>query len=441
MKLNIVMFSNQPFDMPLKTNKWHVSTRLAGLGHKVIFVDPPTRFYAIKQLFSGKLSLKRFFTGVKKENENLYVYTPVHLFNFKPFSFLNTFFHSRRIKNLLKDFERIPKQVRDDKAQVRCDTRTVFWVYHFDYPDFENFIKEFNYDLFIYDVVDEYTAFPEYSNKKSINIGVVALIQAIDDFFQIKLNQNGLYGKQWVLFRERWLSKIANLVFVSAPGLIIKFEKIFDELGKDKKLINFLPNTGDYLRFKDVESLKNEVPEDMAKINRPRILFDGAIDSYKLNVTLVEKCAQHYPSYNFVLIGPEKLSDPDLNLSKLKAMKNVFFLGVKPYEQLPYYYAGADVYLIPYNLNDYTIGGCFPVKFHNALAAGLPTIVTNLPAYKPFSSVCTIAKNDDEFTNAIKTELETDSDLKKRERKVVSKGNSWDGKVASQLKLIETCLI
>lgn len=426
MKLNIVMFSNQPFDMPLKTNKWHISTRLAKLGHNVIFVDPPTRFYAIKQLFSGKLSLKRFFTGVKKENENLYIYTPIHLFNFKPFSFLNTAFHSRRINTLIGNFEK---------------NKTVFWVYHFDYPDLENFIKEFNYDLFIYDVVDEYTAFPEYSNKKSINIGVIALIQAIDDFFQIKLNQNNLSGRQWVLFREKWLSKISDLLFVSAPGLIIKFERIFDELGKDKKIINFLPNTGDYLRFKDVDSLKNEVPEDMSKINRPRILFDGAIDSYKLNVPLVEKCAQNYPSYNFVLIGPEKLSDPDLNLGKLRAMKNVFFLGTKPYEQLPYYYAGTDVYLIPYNLNDYTIGGCFPVKFHNALAAGLPTIVTSLPAYRPFSSVCVIAKNEEEFITAIKTELEMDSDIKRKERRDVAKDNSWEGKVENQLKLIETCLI
>jgi len=47
------------------------------------------------------------------------------------------------------------------------------------------------------------------------------------------------------------------------------------------------------------------------------------------------------------------------------------------------------VFIIPYQINDYTVGGCFPVKFHDALSAGLPVVVTDLPAYAPLKTFVT----------------------------------------------------
>lgn len=425
MKLNIVIFSNQLFDQPLKTNKWHIATRLAKLGHNVIFIDPATRFNTLKSLLKGEFSLKRFLTGTKREASNFFIYTPVHIFNFKPFSFVNTWFHSMRINNLFKNFG---------------DHPTVFWIYHFDYPDLENFLTKFKYDLLIYDVVDEYTAFPEYANKKTTNKGLIALIQKFDHALQIKLNQGGLSGKEWVIKREKWLSEVCDFIFASAPGLVLKFQKILKNLNKNESNVHFFPNSGDYLRFKDSKSLVDEMPEDMKEIKRPRITFTGAIDSYKVNVELIEMCASSYPEYSFVIIGPEKVSDPDLDLTKLKSFKNVYFLGMKPYETLPSYFSGSDAFIIPYNLNEYTIGGCFPVKFHDALAAGLPVLVTNMPVYKDFADVCYIAKNEAEFIDNLQKSLEEDSQKKIKARQDVAKNNSWDGKVQNQLKLIEGTL-
>jgi glycosyltransferase involved in cell wall biosynthesis len=105
---------------------------------------------------------------------------------------------------------------------------------------------------------------------------------------------------------------------------------------------------------------------------------------------------------------------------------------------MPKYYAGFDVTIIPYLLNDYTVGGCFPVKFHEGLAAGVPSVVTNLPAYAPFADVCYISKSANEFSQNIRRALEEDSEIKVKERQHVAKDNNWEGKVAKMLALIQS---
>ena len=356
---------------------------------------------------------------------NLSVFTPINIFSFKPLSTLNTWFHYSTVKRILKKFGERP---------------TILWIYHFDFPDLENFIKKFTYDVLIYDCVDEYSFFPEYQHQKFLNKGVVHLIKNFDENLKIKLNQNGLYGASWVKKREEWLVNVADLLFASAPNLTLKLKTMAKELGKAEEIVNYVPNAGDYARFKESINYKEQVPEDMKALPSPRITVVGAIDNFKMNIKLLERCASQYPHYSFVLIGPKNVSDPDLDLSKLESLKNVHFLGLKKNSELPYYHAGTDVYLIPYNLNEYTVGGCFPVKFHDALSSGLPVIVTNLPAYEPFEEVCYIARNDDEFVEDIKKALEEDSDLKIKARMEVAKQNSWDGKVDRQLVLIRETL-
>ncbi len=422
-KYNIVLLSNQFYDQPLKTNKWHVSTRLAAQGHNVIFVDPPTRFKVLKEAIKSPIQfLSTLFSPIKKLDSGVYKYTPINLFNFGLFSRLNIRLQIRVIDRQLAAFEKNP---------------SVLWIYHFDYPALEDLVRSLQFDVKLYDVVDEYAAFPEYSRKVKTNTGLVSIIQSFDDWMKIRLNQDGLSGKDWVIKREYWLSEVCDLIFASAPGLVLKFENILKNQHSIKS-VHFIPNSGDYQRFKDSKTYKERVPQDLEILPRPRITYAGAIDTYKMNLPLVEACARTYPDYSFVLLGPEKVSD--LDLTQLKKLSNVTFLGTRPYESLPYYFAGSDVFVIPYNLNEYTIGGCFPVKFHDALSAGLPVVVTDMPAYKPFSDVCYIAKTESDYVSMIKLALEEDNEQKFNARREVAKNNSWEGKVSKQLQIISTFL-
>jgi len=233
--------------------------------------------------------------------------------------------------------------------------------------------------------------------------------------------------------QEKELTEKADLVFATAPGLVEKLEKY-------RETVYFTPNVGDFPKYKGVPEFKGAIPKDLRNIKRPRIGFTGAVDEYKFDVELVKKVAKDHPNFSFVIIGPMALKDKEASSDELgfSNLPNVYFLGSRPYEGLEDYYASFDAFIIPFQLNDYTVGGCFPVKFHDALAAGLPTIVTNLPAYAPFKDVSYISKDYKDFSKNIEVALKEDSDEKVRNRQEVAKQNDWDGKVEKMLKLINT---
>jgi len=397
-----VILSNQQFDSKLKTNKWHVANQLAKKGHKVIFIDPPLRFKAIKN----------FAKLVDQKQQNLIVYKPINLLNFKPFSKINTLVHIKVINNLIRKL--------DEKSEKR-----ILYIYHFDFPDLRDFMKIFKYDISIYDCVDIYSEFPEYSEGKKINPSLISFIQKADDALKAKFNQNSLTLKEWVDNQEKWLCENTDLVFASAPGIV-------DRLKKWRKEIEYLPNAVDFEKFD--HKTKNSEPEDLKAIPHPRIGFSGAIDSYKNDIKLIEECAQTYPNYHFIMIGPEKVSDPNLDLSTLKNLNNVHFLGEKPWEVTPSYFDHFDAYFIPYNLNDYTIG-CHPIKYFEGLASGLPTLIT-LPSVKAFDPDSYVTPDKNQFIKNIELAVITDSEEKRKVRKELAKQHTWSSKVNRQIELI-----
>lgn len=392
---NIICLSNQLWDFPSWTNKRHVMMRLAGMGHNVLFVDPPINAgrVLLKQIRKGNWSFTRLFTQSKLDSlSKAMIFTPVNLF---PKPSITSKLHIKKIKKLSKAFN--------------SNYKTILWVYHVQLPHLADYIRELDFDFLIYDCVDNYSAFP---NSTSI--------------FATNIDSNTL------VTQEEYLASNANIVFASAPGLVDKMKNFNDR-------VFFTPNVGDYDKFKDIRKYKNDLPEDIKNIKRPRIGFTGALDDYKFDYDLVTKLAKDHPNYNFVLIGPMALKDQEATttINKFKTLANIYVLGSKDYTTIHTYFAGFDVFMIPYVLNDYTVGGCFPVKFHDALAGGLPTVVTDLPAYIPFSDVAYISKTYDEFSANVKKALEEDSADKVKARQLVAKENNWDGKVAKMLELIK----
>jgi len=389
-KYNVIMLSNQLWSYPLWTNKKHVSTRLAKLGHNVIFVDPPinTGRLFVRQLLKGKWTLKRLLEKTSHE-EGITIFSPL---DYSPNHDQLAAKHVATIKKLSEKYF--------DSAR-----KTILWIYHLEIEGLKHYIEDLPYDILVYDCVDNYAGFPKYNTQTK---------------------------KEAINLKEKYLTSKADVVFATAPGLVEKLKKF-------NKNVHFTPNVGDYERFIKARDYKNDLPSDISSIPRPRIGFTGAVDSYKFDKALVKKVAEDYPGYSFVIIGPMALEDRESNLAELGLGEthNIYFLGTKDYLEMPKYYAGFDVTIIPYQLNDYTVGGCFPVKFHEGLAAGVPSVVTNLPAYAPFADVCYISKSYNEFSQNIRRSLEEDSDVKIKERQKVAKENNWEGKVSKMLSLIQ----
>lgn len=388
-KLNILCLSNQQWDYPLWTNKKHVMSRLAKLGHNVVFVDPPinTGRLLLRQTLSGKWPLERLITQKYKDG-NVQV---VSNLNFAPAYDLLSNLHIKFIKGAAK-------------KTFDANLKTVLWIYHVEIRGLKNFINQLDHDLLVYDCVDNYSAFPLYDTPEK---------------------------KAWINSQEEYLSKNADVIFATAPGLVEKLQKY-------NKNVYFTPNVGDYDKYKNIHKGKTNIPSDLDYISRPRVGFVGAVDEYKFDRELVKKISKDHPDYSFVIIGPIALKDREASSKELgfEGFRNVYFMGSRDYEMIQEYYAGFDAYIIPYQLNDYTVGGCFPVKFHEALAAGLPTIVTNLPSYQPFKDVCYISKNYEDFSKNIKRALKENNKAKVKKRLEVAKNNNWDGKVSSLLEII-----
>ena len=390
-KANIVCLSNQLWDYPLWTNKRHVMGRLAKRGFNVLFVDPPinTGRLFFKHLVAGRWSLKRLLTWIYQD-DSVTIFSPL---NFVP---SNTF--------LIKLFTKKIKKIATKKFDKRL--KTILWVYHVEMDGLQEMIDSIKHDILVYDCVDNYPAFPKHDSASK---------------------------KEKVIKQEEMLTKKADIVFATAPGLV-------DKLVRLNTKTFYTPNVGDYERFSKVKEYANQIPTDITSISRPRIVFAGAVDEYKFDKELVKKIALDHPNYSFIIIGPAALKDREASAKELgfERIDNIYFLGTRPDDLMPKYCAGTDVFIIPYQLNDYTVGGCFPVKFHEALAAGLPVVVTDLPAYKSFADVCYISKGYNDFSQNIRRALEEDNTQKIKERMLVAKENNWEDKVDNMLFLIDS---
>jgi len=387
---NIICLSNQLWDFPLWTNKRHVMGRMPKFGNNVLFVDPPIRIGRVffKYLLKGKWPLSRILTKRMKTKEGVVVFTPLSL-SLSKFTSLK---HA-------KDINKISSKVFDKNK------KTILWVYHVEIPGLENYLRNIKHDFLVYDCVDNYEAFPKYNTPEK---------------------------RKFIASQEKLLASRANIVFATTPGLV-------DKLKKYNLNSHFAPNVGDYERYFGLKDKKFSTPEDLNGIKHPIIGFTGAVDEYKFDKELFKKVALDYPTYSFVIVGPMALKDKSSSKKDLGLdyIKNVYFLGAKEYPELPRYIASFDEMIIPYQLNSYTVAGCFPVKFWDYLAAGLPVVVTDLPAYTPFANVCYISRNSNEFSQNIRRALEEDNLERIKQRQIIAKENTWEGKVLKMLSLVE----
>lgn len=391
-KYNIICLSNQLWDYPNWTNKRHVMTRLSKMGHKIIFVDPPINFGRVflRQIQKGYWDFLRFLLGYKKDG-NVIVYTPIKYYLF---SKISSYIFSEKINSLgLKFFNK--------------KNKTILWIYNMEIDNLDSYLNHIKRDFLIYDCVDYYAGFPRYETKEQ---------------------------KEQILKIEKSLTEKSDLVFATAPGLVERLKKI-------NKNTFYTPNVGDFEMFHGIkEKYKNDKPKELKKIKSPIIGYIGALDSYKFDYELLKKSAITYPEYNFVIIGDIALKDREGSLKELGLdnLPNVHFLGSIPFVKTPKYMAHFDIELIPYVYNDYTVGGCFPVKFFNTMSAGIPSVVTNLPVFALYKNVSYISKTHDDFIKNIKFALEENSTKKVHERELVAKENTWDAKVSNMLSIISS---
>ncbi|KAF0132910.1 MAG: group 1 glycosyl transferase [Candidatus Saganbacteria bacterium] len=370
--MNIICLSTQNWDDSFWTNKQHIMSQLSK-DHRVIYVDRGVlglRYFFYKRITASNtiFSLKFFFRLFEERTKNLTILT--EKFNFPiPFAFKSWLVKRYIKKHKIKD--------------------PILWIYQ---PEYEKYIGQFGEKLVVYDCVDEYSAFPSYKNKK-------------DEIIET----------------EKRLMRKADLVITSSEHLY----QVKKQFNPRTYLIH---NVADYDHFVRVFEKDLPLPKDIKNIPKPIIGFIGAIDSYKVNLDLLDNIAENRPNYSIVLIGSIGKVDSSTRISSLRKRKNVFFLGEKPYGLLPNYINSFDVCMIPYNLNDYT-ENCFPIKFFEFMATGKPVIATALPALANYAEYIEYVKTNNDFVLGIDKLLKGDNETQKMKRVEIARNNSWQTRI------------
>jgi hypothetical protein len=203
----------------------------------------------------------------------------------------------------------------------------VLWYYTPMAREFASWLKP---EAIVYDCMDELSAFAGASPA---------------------LRQNEL-----ALFEE------ADLVFTGGATL-------YESKKKQHHSVHLFPSSVDVAHFQRARTLADE-PPDQRSIPHPRLGYAGVIDE-RMDLELLREAAQAKPDWHFVFLGPVVKIDE----RSLPQAPNIHYLGMKSYADLPAYFSGWQIGLLPFALNEST-RFISPTKTPEYLAAGLHVIST-----------------------------------------------------------------
>ena len=231
----------------------------------------------------------------------------------------------------------------------------VLWFYSSAFVDVLQYIP---HSLVVYDCMDELSAFKGASPE--------------------------------LISKERELMDHATIIFTGGYSL-------YQKKRKNHSSVYLFPSSVDREHFAKANDRSTPIPSDMRSIPQPIAGFYGVIDE-RLDLDLIDKLAALSPKISFVLIGPVvKIATQDLPIRQ-----NIYYLGEKSYNELPYYLNRFTVAYMPFALNK-TTRFISPTKTLEFIAAQKPIVST--PIYDvmhDFNRVVTIAKTPVEFAQALR---------------------------------------
>jgi len=227
---------------------------------------------------------------------------------------------------------------------------------------------------------------------------------------------------------ESRMLRMVDIVFTTGAGL-------FQAKNRYGNAVN-VPNGVDFDLFSRALSPDTPIPADLSAIPEPRLGYVGTLNE-KVNLELIEEIAARRPGWSFVFIGPEKLT-LDAGIERFQSLRkrsNFYFLDRRPENELPGYFRGLDIGLMPYNLHSWAYFAS-PLKLHEYLAAGKPVISAPIPSAGQFRQVISMAHDPGEWIAAVEDALAHNDRETRAERVAVARANDWN----TRIELIETTI-
>jgi glycosyltransferase involved in cell wall biosynthesis len=188
--------------------------------------------------------------------------------------------------------------------------------------------------------------------------------------------------------REAELFEKADLILFASDELAGKFPSVRSYL---------LPHGVDFSLFSRPVPRAPDLPND----GRPIAGFYGSISEW-LDITMLEETIEQLPHWHFVFIGK-----PVVDISVLRDLPNIHFLGERPHHQLPSYSQHWTASLLPF-VDNAQIRACNPLKLSEYLATGRPIISTSFPAMEAFRGLVQIANTTAAMVEALTASMSLD---------------------------------
>ena len=175
-------------------------------------------------------------------------------------------------------------------------------------------------------------------------------------------------------------------------------------------------------------------PEHIFKDKRERkvIGYYGAIAEW-IDLDLLEKVARQFSDCLMLMVGDDTAGAR----RRLQHLVNVEFTGEVPYTMLPFYLAGFDVCMLPFQVIPLTLA-TNPVKIYEYLSAGKEVVSIALPEIRQFGDLVRTGTDHASFLEAMREVLATASDpIAIAARQQFAAGQKWAHRVHDLVQGVE----
>ena len=190
-------------------------------------------------------------------------------------------------------------------------------------------------------------------------------------FLFLKVLPFGL--KTYILQDMRHLHAVDHIIAVSE---VVKKQAVKEYFLKEEK-VSVVHNGIESEKFKVQSKKSKEIrstlgfsPSDVVLMYLGRIEEEKGLQHV---IDVLPSLSEEFPQVRFMVVGDGPYLDKlKVHSAKLKVGDLISFVGKVPYDEVPGYYAAADVFVFPTMRRE-----GFPMTVIEALAAGLPVVVAN----------------------------------------------------------------
>lgn len=163
------------------------------------------------------------------------------------------------------------------------------------------------------------------------------------------------------------------------------------------------------------------VAPELVNLPRPVAGYVGQIAD-KIDYGLLEALADARPTWSFVFVG-NVWDNHRHQAAALDARSNVHFLGRRNFHDLPAYFRGFDVCILPHAITPLT-RSMDPIKLYDYLATGKPIVSTPVAGVERFADVVHVGEGAGGFLTALEKALREPPDLRERRLRYAQE-NAW----------------